>query len=70
VNFSHFELLTTSVSKDKGFLPVKREKIKHQNGGHLYRPCTSLALSVWDSMADNLMPTLDTESGLSIVPNP
>ena len=28
-----FELLTTSVSKDKGFLPVKREKIKHQNGG-------------------------------------
>ena len=30
--FSHFELLTTLVSKDKGILPVKKEKKMHQNG--------------------------------------
>jgi len=33
VDFGHFVLLTTMVSKDKGILPVKREKIKHQNVG-------------------------------------
>ena len=49
MNISHFELLTTMVSKDKGFMPVKREKIKHQKMGRLYPYCTSLALSVWDS---------------------
>ena len=56
-------------AKTKDFLPVKREKIKHQNWVHLYRPCTSDALSIWDpTTVNNSKSTMDAENWRSNVP--
>ena len=54
-------------AKTKDFLPVKREKIKHQNWVHLYRPCTSVALSNCVTRSvNNSKSTLDSPNGCQL----